>query len=281
MKFMPNRMRLRQVAARTCCLCVLAIICSAPSARSADEASVHKTITVGSRKVKLTFAVPKGTPSPPPYVVIFASGDGGLKGVSKEILEHLAGQRHWVAGFSSPEAFKGIGDDSKQPNYAAARDRLVSIIRQAKEAMGVPDKTAILLTGMSRGANVVVAGAGDAALKPGIVGAIAIALTREFDDLTVADSVAGRPGIQADDKGRLQTYPALQRLESLRLAVVQSTNDSYVKSSESRRLLGPDTPTRRLYEIDSKNHSFGGGKPALMHALDEAVAWAGGSLTAP
>src|SRR3954469_7379602 len=111
MKFVPSRMRLRRVGAS--CLCAVIIICSAPSARAADDGSVHKTITVGSRHVKLTLAAPKGSPSPPPYVVIFASGDGGLKGVSKEILEHLAGQQHWVAGFSSPEAFKGIGDDSR------------------------------------------------------------------------------------------------------------------------------------------------------------------------
>jgi len=215
-------------------------------------------------------------------MVVFASGDGGLRGMSKEVLMHLAGQSYWAVGFSSPEAFKGIGDDSKaQPNYAGARDRLVSIIGQAKQAMGLPDRTPVLITGMSRGANVVVAGAGDAVLKSGIVGAIAIALTREFDELTVPDSAAGRPDVQTDDRGRLQTYPALQRLGLVPLAIIQSTNDGYVRSAEWRRLLGPDTRTRRLYEIQSKNHSFGGGKVPLMQALDDAMAWIGQSLTAP
>ena len=67
----------------------------------------------------------------------------------------------------------------------------------------------------------------------------------------------------------------------MRLAIIQSTNDGYVRSAEWRRLLGPDTPTRRLYEIESKNHSFGGGKVPLMQALDDAMAWIGQSLTAP
>jgi len=277
------RLELRTlVAAGACVLCVFTLASGALAAGPADTPPTHKTITVGTRTVKLTLARPAaGTPAPP-FLVVFASGDGGLRGVSKDLLVHLAGQNYWVVGFSSPEAFKGIADDSKgQPNYAGARDRLASLMVQAKQAMELPDQTPIVVTGMSRGANVVVAAGGDTVLRRGIVGAVAIALTREFDDLTVPDAVVGRPGVQTDDKGRLQTYPSLERLGSMRLAIIQSTNDSYVRSSESRRLLGPDTPTRRLYEIESKNHSFGGGVDPLMRALDDAMVWVGQSLTAP
>ena len=282
MSCLSHELRTSRVAVGTFCLSVLTILCGAMIAAQADTAPTQKTINVGTRTVKLTLARPTADASPPAFLVVFASGDGGLRGVSKSLLVHLSEQNYWVAGFSSPEAFKGIADDSKrQPNYAGARDRLVSIVAQAKQAMGLPEQTPIVITGMSRGANVVVAAAGDTVLKPGIAGAVAIALTREFDDLTVPDTVMGRPGVQADDQGRLQTYPSLQRLGSMRLAIIQSTNDSYVRSSESRRLLGPDTPTRRLYEIASKNHSFGGGQEPLMRALDDAMAWVGQSLTAP
>ena len=281
MRSLPHELRTR-VASGAFCLFVLTIPSGVLGAGPTDITPTHKTITVGTRTVKLTLARPTAGAAAPPFLVVFASGDGGLRGVSKDLLVHLAGENYWVVGFSSPEAFKGIADDSKgQPNYAGARDRLASLVGQAKQAMELPNQTPIVITGMSRGANVVVAGAGDAALRPGIVGAVAIALTREFDDLTVPDTVVGRPGVQTDDKGRLQTYPSLERLGSMRLAIIQSTNDSYVRSSESRRLLGPDTPTRRLYEIESKNHSFGGGQASLMRALDDAMAWVGQSLTAP
>jgi hypothetical protein len=264
--------------AGACCLCVITIPHGAFGAGPTDSTPTHKTISLGTRTVKLTLARPTVGAPAPPFLVVFASGDGGLRGVSRDLMVHLAGQNYWVVGFSSPEAFKGIAGDSKgQPNYAGARDRLASLIVQAKQAMELPGQTPIVITGMSRGANVVVAAAGDAVLGPGIVGAVAIALTREFDDLTVPDAVAGRAGIQTDDKGRLQTYPSLERLGSMRLAIIQSRNDSYVPSSESRRLLGPDTPTRRLYEIESRNHSFGGGQAPLMRALDDAMAWVGRS----
>jgi hypothetical protein len=269
-----------RIAAGAFCFCCLIVFTGALSARTAGAEPVQKTIKIGTRTVKLTLATPGASATAPPFVVVFASGDGGLRGVSKDLLVHLVEQKYWVVGFSSPEAFKGLDDDSKEkPNYAVARDRLASIITQAKQLLGVPEQTRILIIGMSRGANVVVAAAGDATLRAGITGAVAIALTREFDDLTVPESVIGQPGIQTDDKGRLQTYPSLQRLGSMRLAIIQSTNDSYVPSSESRRLLGPDTPTRRLYEIKSKNHSFGDGHEALMHALDDATGWASHPVT--
>ena len=65
------------------------------------------------------------------------------------------------------------------------------------------------------------------------------------------------------------------------LAIIQSTNDSSRAVLRVAPPLGPDTPTRRLYEIESKNHSFGGGKEPLLRALDDAMTWVGQSLTAP
>jgi hypothetical protein len=254
--------------------CFAIVFAGAVSATAAEVKPTHKTIRVGTRTVKLTLFRPAPAATAPPFIVIFASGDGGLRGGSKDLLVHLGAQHYWVVGFSSPEALKGIDDESKgEPNYAVARDRFASIISQAKQALSLPDQTPIVIVGMSRGANVVVAAAGDAVLRAGMTGAVAVALTREFDDLTIPDSLIGNPGIETDDQGRLQTYPSLQRLGAMRLAVIQSTNDSYVPSAESRQLLGPDTSTRRLYEIESKNHSFGGGRDALVQALDDAMTW--------
>jgi hypothetical protein len=215
-------------------------------------------------------------------VVVFASGDGGLRGLSDDLVEHLIARGFWVAGFSSPDAFEDMNDDAKgKANYAGARDRMASIIAQAKQALGLPDQTSIVIAGMSRGANVVVATAGDPSLKRNIVGAVAIALTREFDELTITESAAANVGVAKDDRGRLQTHPALERLGSLPLAVIQSTNDSYIRSSEWRRVLGPDTSTRRLYEVESRNHNFKGGKDTLMRSLDDSMTWIGGALRGP
>jgi hypothetical protein len=242
--------------------------------------SRKQKVATPTGSVTLTLSQPTGGKTPP-FVVFFASGDGGLGGVSKATLQHLAERGYWTVGFSSPEAFKGVVDESNaHPNYGAARDRLRWLIAEGKRALQLPDQIPVILTGMSRGANVVIAGAGDPTLNHGIIGAVAIALTREFDDLTLPESAQQAAGVTTDNRGRIQTYAAIERLGSMKLAVIQSTNDKYVKSAESRRLLGPDTPTRRLYEVESSNHSFGGGVPALMRDLDDAMAWITGT-TAP
>ena len=82
-----------------------------------------------------------------------------------------------------------------------------------------------------------------------------------------------RPELQADDQGRIQIYPALKLLGSTRLAVIQSTNDPYVPAAESRQLLGPDTPTLRLYAVEARNHGFSNARDKLMQDLDDALQW--------
>ena len=143
------------------CLAVVIALAGNVSADSVAPKPVQKTIAVGSRSLKLTLSK-SATDAPPPFVVVFASGDGGLRGASKDVMRHLIARGFWVAAFSSPEAFKGMNDDGKEKaNYAGARDRLKSIITQAKQALGVADQTSIVIAGMSRGANVVVAGRRD------------------------------------------------------------------------------------------------------------------------
>ena len=90
-------------------LCLAAVIAFAGSlgADSIAPKPVQKTIEVGSRSLKLTLSKP-ATDAAPPFVVVFASGDGGLHGASKDVMRRLSEQGFWVAAFSSPEAFKGM-----------------------------------------------------------------------------------------------------------------------------------------------------------------------------
>jgi len=231
------------------------------------------TVEIGDAWVDLTLAKPASATHPPECLVVFASGDGGLSGISDALLVHIAEQGYRAAGFSSEEAFGTITESDGKPNYAAARDAFATLVAAAERALDLPDETSLIVVGMSRGANVVVASAGDPTLRRGIAGAVAIALTREFDSLIVGDQAKRRPGMTTDELGRLQTYPAIERLGSIPLAIIQSTNDGYVPSAESRRLIGPDTPTRRLYEVQSANHEFDGGHESLMRDLDDAIAW--------
>jgi fermentation-respiration switch protein FrsA (DUF1100 family) len=206
-------------------------------------------------------------------LVVFASGDGGLMGVSKTVLQHLADRGDYVAGFSSREALGSIKGSREKVDVTEAIDHLQWMTSEAKAKLGLPPETPIIVTGMSRGANMVILAAASKAMRNDIVGAVAIALTRELDYLSLPEEALQRPGVKVDEQQRPQTYPAIERVGAIPLAVIQSTNDKYIPSAESRKLIGPDTPTRRVYEVKSSGHSFGGGEAALLSDLDDALDW--------
>jgi len=229
-------------------------------------------VTSGNLKVDLVLVTPV-SPNPPAVLIVFASGDGGLRGISKATLQHLADQGYYVAGLSSRDALKSIRDTNGRIAHHVAVSSLTSLFEQAKAALKLPSATPLVVTGMSRGANMAVVVAGARELQRGIAGGVAMALTREADYLDVPPDAERMPGIQVDEKGRPQMYPAIQQIGSIPFAVIQSTKDSYVPSAESRQLLGPDTSTRRLYEVTSSGHNFGGGEDVMFRDLDDALRW--------
>lgn len=263
-------MRLRIIATL-----ILAMLMTACAGRLASNPSLYSVrnqkVTAGSLTTTLVLVTPSAPPKKP-VLVMFASGDGGLTGVSKAVLQHLADQGHYVAAFSSREILRPV-KRTGGTTRSAALAAITSLIAQSKRELGLADDTPLIVTGMSRGANFVIASAGAPTLQPHIIGAVAVALTRETDYLDIPDGTSVPAGVHFDDQRRVLTYPAIARLGSIPLAIIQSTNDSYVPSAESRQLLGPDTPTRRLYEVPSRNHGFDGGRETLMRDLDDAMKW--------
>lgn len=229
-------------------------------------------ITAGNLKVDVVLVAPV-TPKSQPVLIVFASGDGGLTGISKATLQHLADRGDYVAGVSSRDALKSIRDENGRIAHHVALASLTSLFAQAKLALKLPAGTPLVVTGISRGANMAVIAAGAPDVQRTIAGGVALALTREADYLDMPVGMEKMTGIQIDEKGRVQMYPAIQRIGPIPFAVIQSTHDSYVPSAESRQLLGPDTATRRLYEVQSNGHNFGGGEDVMFRDLDDALMW--------
>jgi dienelactone hydrolase len=206
----------------------------------------------------------------PGYLVVFATGDDGWLGTSHAVFRHLAEAGYTMMGYSSPEALHEIARSGARISTARAAQELKDLYAQAKHHLGLPDTTPIVIVGFSRGASVVAFTAVHPELRDGVGGAVAIALTREAD---YVHAPKGDSQVQLDDQGRIQLYPALKFLSSTRLAVIQSTNDSYVPAAESRQLLGADTPTLRLYTVEAKDHGFSDARDRLMQDLDDALRW--------
>ena len=178
--------------------------------------------------------------NPPPFLVVFASGDDGLLGVSKAVLQHLAdrasGRRVQFADLRPRRR-----QVRRESNYAAARGAFSSIVvRRNTRSLARAD--AARRRRLSRGAGVVIASAGDPTLKTGIVGALAIALTREFDDLTIPDNEQ-LPNVKMDSR-------AAPDLSGGRAAGVDPTCDHPVDERQLRAV-GQSHPPTQARHADS------------------------------
>lgn len=207
----------------------------------------------------------------PGYLVMFVTGDDGWFGASRAVFTHLASEGYTLAGFSAPEALDGV-DESQRVSTTRAAQGLKALYAQAKQHLGLPASTPIVMVGFSRGASAVAFTAVHPELRGDLKGAVAIALTREAEYLHASESER-RLGVQVDEEDRIQLYPALKLLGATPFAVIQSMNDSYVPAAESRQLLGADTATLRLYQIESEDHGFSDARDKLMQDLDDALRW--------
>ena len=85
--------------------------------RTYDESK--EAVRFLNRSLDLWCARPT-TPRSPTFLVIFASGDGGMRGGSKAIYEHMAEQGHYVATYSSRQALKPVKSSGEFMNFPEA-----------------------------------------------------------------------------------------------------------------------------------------------------------------
>jgi type IV secretory pathway VirJ component len=234
-------------------------------------------VKLPNRSIEFRCAKPN-SPRAPAFLVIFASGDAGLRFSSGAVYKHLAERGQYVAAYSSKEAIAQHKGGSFMTLQEAAAD-IAAMMHEGKRLLDLPESTPTVVTGVSRGASMVVFAAAEPTLRAGIVGGIAIALTRESDYVKAPTPDEHTPFTKLDEKGRILTYPLLDRLGSTPIAVIQSTNDEYIASKDSRVLMGPDTATRRLFEVQAKNHGFRGGQDELLRDVDLALDWITASIS--
>ena len=251
---------------------VLLCGCTAPTTRTAAYDVRQAEVALPLHSLPITLITPKD-PRIPGLMVLYATGDDGWSGTNEMLLEHMAQGRYTIAAFDSSTVVDTIRNSGGSVTLDAAAIAVEALLEQAKRRLGLPETAPTIVTGFSRGASLVVLAAGEPSLQRHIIGGVAVALTRESDYLEAPQPDRRSPSLLVDGQGRLLTYPAIARLGSLPIAVIQSARDDYVPAEESRRLFGPDTATRRLYEIDAKDHAFSDAHEALLQRLDAALAW--------
>lgn len=232
----------------------------------------EQRVTMAKRDFIATYVRP-AAPRHPDRLVVFCTGDAGWLGVSGVVFERLAELGYYAVGYNAREMLKPVRESGQRVGLSRMADWLDELFQQARTSFGLPQTTRLIMIGNSRGASAAVMATLVPRLRSQFAGALAIALTRESDYLRAPDPAHRPPEIQVDVKERIQLYPAIALAGGTPVAVIQSAGDNYVPAAEARRLLGPDTPVRRLYEVAAKNHGFSGGREEMLRDLEDALQW--------
>jgi hypothetical protein len=243
-----------------------------PDASRAARESVTTALLHGKR-IDLHVALP-ATPARRDILVLYASGDGGWFGTAVEMWRQIARAGYATAGFSS-RAFLRIDRPagSMLNPTQLARDYQV-VADKARVTLGLSADTRVILAGWSRGAAFSVLVGTDPEFRDKLDGVVAIGLA-EGEDLTIDGDGDDTDDGAAASGGRrwpLDTYARVSQL-ARPCAVIQATHDNYFAAADARRRFGPDTPVRRFYQVEAKNHRFSGGQSAFDAALLDALQW--------
>jgi virulence protein VirJ len=261
-----------KAAIAAACFCLLVACGGRLATRPGEFEVARQKVTMAKRDLTANYVKPEA-PRHPDRLVVFSTGDAGWLGVSGMVFERLAELGYYVVGYDSREMLKPVKESGERVGLSTTASWLNELFLQARKHLGLGETTPIIFVGYSRGASGAVLATLSQQLRPEIAGTIAIALTRESDYLRVPNPADRPPEIQVDEKERIQLYPALALAGQTPVAIIQSTGDKYVTAAEARKLLGPDTPTRRLYEVEAKNHGFSGGRDVLLRDLEDALQW--------
>ena len=220
------------------------------------------SVTLHGHSLRLHLSKP-ATGEPGPALLVYATGDAGWWGKDREIFTHLATWGYPAVGFSAREYVHHLGNARVHPADVAGD--YTAIIGAALSGLGLPSSVRPVLVGKSRGAGLSVAAAVDPPFNATMAGVLAVGLTRE------EEYVHGRPH-QPPERAMLQTYARLDDIGSVPVAVIQSTNDQYIPASEARQLFGPDTNSRELVPVISRDHNFGGAVDRLYQEMERSIA---------
>ena len=242
------------------------------AARTARESST--TVLLHGKPLELHITAPP-TPVTGEAIVLYASGDGGWFGAAVDMYRQIGKAGYAAVGFSSRAFLRSERPRGALVSAAQLAGEYDLILSQARRALGLDATSRAVLTGWSRGAAFAVLVASEPAPGDPVLGVVAIGLAEGEDLQLDGDEDDTDDGQESSTRRRwpFDTYGRIARLGPLPCAVIQATHDNCLPAPGARQLFGPDTPTRRFYTIEARNHRFSGGEAAFDAAFLDAIRW--------
>ena len=259
----PVTQKIARHAAAAVAVCLVLPLASLAAADKPTYTERKEQVKLPNRSIEFRCAKPN-SPRAPAFLVIFASGDAGLRLSSGAVYKHLAERGQYVAAYSSKEAIAQHKGGNFMTLQEAAAD-IAAMMREGKRLLDLPESTPTVVTGMSRGASMVVFAAAEPTLRADIAGGIAIALTKESDYVKAPAPDTRTPFTTLDEKGRILTYPLLDSA-GLNADRGHSIDGRQVHCGEANRARSwvPTHQPGGSSKSRPENHSFRGGEDKML-----------------
>ena len=244
--------------------------------------TVDRTVMLNRHPLELHMANHRN--SAHPFMILYATGDGGWHRKDLDLFRHLEATGFPIAGFDARDYVTHFDARDTTTPLRLGRD-YVALINAARTSLELDQATKVILVGVSRGADLSVVAAAQPIVRRELVGVVAIALTKEEEYVRTLP-ISLRPATGARSGGRPQPaaptdqepsmaapYESIRRFGNLPLAVIQSTHDDYLPASEARKLFGADTQRHHFEAVESADHSFSDARNRMYGAVREALGW--------
>lgn len=228
------------------------------------EAPSSEALDIRGRAQSLRVYGKEGGPA-----VIVASGDGGWTHLGPDVAEFLAGQGYRVLGFDSKAYLSGFTTKSSTLTTADVPRDFAQLLKRA--GGGGPERT--LLVGVSEGAGLALLAAADDAVKPSILGVIALGLPEKAElAWRFRDSMIyftkGLP-----DEPLFSTAEFIARVAPVPLVAIHATKDEFTTVEDVKRVMDRAAEPKRLRILEASNHRFSDNRAGLQKELLDCIEW--------
>lgn len=203
--------------------------------------------------------------------IIMGSGDLGWVGLAVKMSDFLVQQDYVVVGFNVREYLSSFTAGSQHVSIDDVRAdyRAMSELVAREGLLHHP----VLLSGVSEGAALAVAAAGDPRSRTWIDGVVTMGLPATAElawrwmDMSsfITRREAGEPSFAP--------YGYIGAVAPIPLAMIQSATDEYSTDADRAALLNAAKPPKKMIMIDAANHRFTDKLPELRTELLGAIAW--------
>lgn len=251
---------------------LLTVVLAAVLAARPAFATTGQPWPVVVRGKTLTVTVYPAKPGTPAKGTVFmGSGDVGWVGLAVSLAEYLSDDGYVVAGINARQYLGTFTDGPSHLLVTQVPDDFAVIAAALRGKNMLPRP--VVVSGVSEGAALAVAAAGDARAHEWIDGVLTMGLpgTAELA-FRWKDALTWLTKSDADEPS-FSPHEVLPRIAPLPLAMVQSARDEYVPEADYRRFERVAQEPKRFVLIDAANHRFTDKQPELRAQVQSALAW--------